>query len=119
MVTYRTTITERIGDYESTSDVVYTLGENESHLAKLHELAREARDSKIENYDEYMNAYWFGDGITFVPAEGELIDEVREFLLDASENYASYSLAKLKEGLTNALTLLEAKSVESVKSKEV
>ena len=78
--TYIAKIKERIGDYEYTSTILL----DDSTEETLHRIARGARDSKPDDWDKDMNAYWFGDGVVFLPEVIRSIsDDEKELFLAA------------------------------------
>ena len=80
--TYIATIKERIGDYEHTSTILLDDTSDET----LHRIAREERSSNPDDWDEDMNAYWFGDGVVFLPEVIRPIsDDEKEIFLAAQQ----------------------------------
>ena len=64
---------QRIGDYEDREKTVISLDSTPANLNELaHKLAREQRGSDLDDWDDSMGAYWFGDGVTFVPEIREI-----------------------------------------------
>ena len=64
---------ERTGEYEyyHGSEVI-ALQDNEDKDKAAHKIAMENRCSDLDDYDSYMEAYWYGDGVTFVPTLHEI-----------------------------------------------